>query len=190
MFCRNSELRLNQKAWKTIFLRVFLILKPSRLFLKHSRFELKPSRWNLSSSYLFKNAAKRVCSAAVYLGIGHASLHFLFYDVVLLERWLPIRFFVCISASNRNVEFGIWTDVWKSIITQAWRSFGLARNFCQACALIERVASDAGHGLRDGDARQTCAISVFASRFISIIYTLKGRKVLMWILWLIKRTYI
>ena len=77
MFCR-SELRLNQKAWKTIFLRVFLILKPSRLFLKHSRFELKPSRWNLSSSYLFKKSSQADLLGCCVLGDRSCFPTFLF----------------------------------------------------------------------------------------------------------------
>lgn len=47
---------------------------------------------------------------------------------------------------------------------------------CQAGTAIECVAADCGNGVGDGDARQAGTARVFASRFVSVICMLKGRK--------------
>ena len=52
----------------------------------------------------------------------------------------------------------------------------------QAGATLERTTSYARHTIGDGDGGQTRATLVFASRFISMTYSLNGRKVATWIL--------
>ena len=53
---------------------------------------------------------------------------------------------------------------------------GIGINPRQTTAFAERPTADFGDGFADGDARQTGAISVFASLFQSDIYILNGRK--------------
>ena len=49
---------------------------------------------------------------------------------------------------------------------------------CQAAATIESIIVDARHAVGDGDGCQAAAAIVFASRFISTICVLNGRKVM------------
>ena len=52
----------------------------------------------------------------------------------------------------------------------------------QAETVIERIISNAGHGVTYGDTRQNVTVLVFVSRFISTICELNDRKVMTLIL--------
>ena len=49
----------------------------------------------------------------------------------------------------------------------------------QACTTIKCIRPYVRHAIGDGDRGQACATIVFASRFVSVICRLKGRKVMM-----------
>jgi len=54
---------------------------------------------------------------------------------------------------------------------------GIADDYTgQAVAVTERSVADVCNGVGNGDAGQTVAFTVFASRFVSVICMLKGRK--------------
>ena len=91
--------------------------------------------------------------------LRQSPLYVFFSNVFLLEETSP-PYFICASASNRNVEFSIRTDAerGRKVAINGRRSFGFACNFCQTCAAAERVASNARHGVGDGDTLQARAV--------------------------------
>ena len=56
---------------------------------------------------------------------------------------------------------------------------GVSLNPLQAVAIVERPVADGCDGVEDGHALQASAARVFASRFVSVICRLNGRKVMM-----------
>ena len=84
---------------------------------------------------------------------------------------------VCLFAACWDVEGG---GIAKARISTTVIRIGVRVkriDIFETCALIKHIASDAGDGIGDGDARQAAAVSVFANYFISAICKLNGRKV-------------
>ena len=57
----------------------------------------------------------------------------------------------------------------------------------QAVAVIERPVANGGNRVADGRVRQATTILEFVSFFLSVIYILKGGKVNVEILWIVKK---
>ena len=80
-----------------------------------------------------------------------------------------LQFYTIIERIGSNACDGIWDG-----------------DGCQACAARERTGSNACDRVWDGDGREACAAREFTTYCISIDFVLNGRKVIAWILWIVK----
>ena len=74
----------------------------------------------------------------------------------------------------------------KGIFCQRWDCFGITIYIVQIFTATERFTSDASHTATNDDGGKASTTREFATCCISIDFVLNGRKVIAWILWIVK----